>query len=124
MTHDQPKWRASRDAPLSPAHLFTALCGLFLPQDIAVNLNTDCSVPGDKIGTVVATTLREGGPACSGTAPRKTAASRATGAHHEDYSVLLEIHWSAWSEGVHRITLNPDCSTPTSPAPGVRVADA
>jgi hypothetical protein len=107
MAHHQPKWRASRGAPLSPAHPFTALRGFFLPPDIAaaafnlhpaaarrdrsiaVNLNTDCSAPGDKIDTVLAT------------APRKTAASRATGANNY-----------------------PDCSTPTWSAPGARVANA
>ena len=103
MAHHQPKWRASRGAPLSPAHPFTALGGFSLPPDIAVlgapgpsgsiklaaaafdlhpaaarryrsvavNLNTDCSAPGDMVDTVLATALREGGPAYSGTASRK-----------------------------------------------------
>lgn len=56
MTHHQPKWRASGGAPLSPAHPFTALGGFFLPQDIAV-----LGSPGDKIDTVLATTLVRGG---------------------------------------------------------------
>lgn len=95
MTH-QPKWRGPGGAALSAVHPFTALGGFFVPADIAVH-----GAPGDKIDTVVATTLREGGPAYSGTAPRETAVSRATGAHNHH-----------------------DCSTLTSSAPGVRVADA
>jgi hypothetical protein len=56
MTHHQPKWRASGGVALSPAHPFTAPGGFFLAQDIAVP-----GAPRDKIDSVLATTLREGG---------------------------------------------------------------
>ena len=121
MAHHQPKWRASRGAPLSPARPFTALGGFFLPPDIAV-----LGAPGPSGPIKLAAAAFNLPPAaprrdrsiavnldtdCSAsgdkidtvlaTAPGKTAASRATGANN-----------------------HPDCSTPTWSAPGARVVNA
>jgi hypothetical protein len=94
MSHHRPKWRASRGAPLSPARPFTALGGFFLPRDIAVlgAPGPSGSAPGDKIGTVLATALREG----AGILRHSTAKT-------------------AKNCGItrHRRAQNPDCSTPT-----------
>jgi hypothetical protein len=104
MAHHQPKWRASRGAPLSPARPFTALRGFFLPPDIAVL----------------------GAPRPSG--PIKLAAAAFNlhpAAARRDRSIAVNLNTDCSAPGGATGAHNhPDCSTPTWSAPGARVANA
>jgi len=100
MAHHQPKWRASRAAPPSPAHPFTALGGFFLHPDIVV-----LGAPG-----------RPG--------PIKLAAAAFNlhpAAARRDRSIAVNLNTDCSATGAHN---HPDCSTPTWSAPGARVANA
>jgi hypothetical protein len=104
MAHDQPKWQASRGAPLSPAHPFTALRGFFLPPDIAVL----------------------GAPGPSG--PIKLAAAAFNlhpAAARRDRSIAVNLNTDCGAPAIRSTpSWRRPCSTPTWSAPGARVANA